>query len=428
VLRAGPRAPRLLQRRSPDAKLVAARSVAIRKPPPSSIIHRTVRSLIVMQRSTLAVRAFIALMLLVPAAFCTAGEIMKQDFGKTAGGQAVHAYTLKNASGMTVRLLTRGATIAAIEAPDRDGKLADVVFGFDDVAGYESDGNQYFGCVAGRYANRIAKARFTLDGKEYKLFANDGPNHLHGGDGRSFDKVVWQAEPDESKNAVTFAYSSPDGEEGYPGKLDAKVTYTLSDDNALQIEYVATTNKPTVLNLTNHAYFNLGGAGSPTVNDHVLTLNADRYTPVDETLITTGELAPVEGTPLDFRAPHKIGERVDQLTATSAKGYDHNFVINRAGAAAGELVQAALLEDPATGRTLTVHTDQPGVQFYGGNFLKNQRGKGGKTYAHRSACCLETQVYPDSPNKQGQEGWSNCVLKPGETYKHTCVFAFGVKK
>jgi aldose 1-epimerase len=352
------------------------------------------------------------------------------EFGKTADGTKVDMYTLKNSKGMVVRLLSRGATVQSIEVPDKTGAMADVVFGFDDVAGYESDGNQYFGAVVGRYGNRIAKGRFTLDGHEYQLFTNDGPNHLHGGDGRSFDKVVWKGEASEAGGvpSVTFTHESPDGEEGYPGKLIAKVTYTLTDDNELKIDYTATTDKATVLNLTNHAYFNLGGAGSPTINDHVITINADSYTPVDDTLITTGEIAPVEGTPLDFRKPTRIGDRVDQLTATSAKGYDHNFVINRGDAAAGALVKAAELFDPATGRTLTVLTDQPGVQFYGGNFLKGQKGKGGKTYAHRSACCLETQVFPDSPNKQGKEGWKSCVLKPGETYKHACVYAFGVKK
>jgi aldose 1-epimerase len=355
---------------------------------------------------------------------------VEDSFGKTADGKPVIMFHVTNPSGATARLISRGAALTGFDAPDREGKMADVLLGFDDVAGYESDGNQYFGPVVGRYGNRIAKGRFTLGGKAYKLFTNDGANHLHGGNGRSLDKVVWEAAPIEKEGArgVQFTYTSPDGEEGYPGTLKVNVTYMLDDKNALHIYYAATTDKPTVLNLTNHAYFNLGGAGSPTVNDHVLKLNADKYTPVDEGLITTGEVASVEGTPLDFRTPTKIGERVDQLTATSTKGYDHNFVINRGDAAAGELVEAAVLEDPASGRTLTVSTDQPGVQFYGGNFLKGQKGKGGKTYAHRSACCLETQVFPDSPNKQDVEGWPNCVLRPGETYQHTCVYAFGVKK
>jgi aldose 1-epimerase len=371
----------------------------------------------------------VALLAALTVNICEA-EVVKKDFGKTADGKPVHMYHVTNANGVTARLMTRGATLTGMDVPDRNGNMADVLFGFDDVAGYESDGNQYFGPIVGRYGNRIAKGRFTLDGKEYQLFTNDGGNHLHGGNGRSLDKVVWDAEPfeGEGKRGVKFTYVSPDGEEGYPGELTTTVTYTLDDNNALRIDYSATTDKPTVLNLTNHAYFNLGGAGSPTVNDHVLKLNADHYTPVDGGLITTGAIAPVEGTPLDFREPRKIGERVDELTATSTKGYDHNFVINRGDAAKGELVEAAVLVDPASGRMLTVSTDQPGVQFYGGNFLKNQKGKGGKIYPHRSACCLETQVFPDSPNKQDVENWTNCVLKPDEEYKHACVYAFGVKE
>ena len=368
------------------------------------------------------------------AIFCggsAVADIQESDFGKTADGTPVKLFTLKNAKGMTVRLMSRGATLVGIDVPDKDGAMADVLFGFDDVAGYEdADRNQYFGCTTGRYANRIGKGKFTLDGHQYQLFTNDGPNHLHGGDGRSLDKVVWEGKAAEGagEQSVTFTYTSPDGEEGYPGALASTVKFTLNDANEVWIEYTATTDKPTVINLTNHAYFNLGGAGSPTINDHVIMINADRYTPVDDTLITTGELAPVEGTPLDFRKATRIGDRVDQLTATSAKGYDHNFVINRGDDDNGALVKAAELVDPASGRMLTVLTDQPGVQFYGGNFLKGQAGKGGKTYAHRSGCCLETQVFPDSPNKQGKEGWPSCVLRPGETYKHVCVYAFGVKK
>ncbi|RIK88157.1 MAG: galactose-1-epimerase [Planctomycetota bacterium] len=369
------------------------------------------------------------------AAFSTiahraAAVIPVEGFGQTKDGSQVKLWTLNSKGGLTVRLMNRGAAIVSIEVPDRDGKKADVALGFDDVAGYESPDNQYFGTIVGRYGNRIAGGKFQLDGKQYQLFTNDGPNHLHGGDGRSLDKIVWQAEPFESggQQGVTFSYTSPDGEEGYPGNLKMTVKYTVSNKNEIRIEYAATTDKPTVLNLTNHAYFNLAGHGSPTINEHVLRLNADRYTPVDETLIPTGELAPVADTPLDFRQPTAIGKRVDELTATSAKGYDHNFVLNRDGAAAGELVEAAVLVDPKSGRTLTVLTDQPGVQFYGGNFLKGQAGKQGKTYAHRSACCLETQVFPDSPNNQGKEGWPNCVLRPGETYKHTCVYAFGTAR
>lgn len=356
--------------------------------------------------------------------------VTETDFGKTKDGVQVKKFELTNKNGMKVRLSSRGAALIGVDVPDRDGKVADVVFGFDDIAGYESDANDYFGCTTGRYANRIAKAKFTLDGKEYKLAANNGVNHLHGGKTESLDKVVWHGTiiDKDGVSGVEFAYTSPDGQEGYPGKQAMTVTYTLNDKNELRIDYSAKSDKPTVINLTNHAYFNLGGAGSPTINDHILKLNADKYTPVDDTLITTGELAPVEGTPLDFRTPTAIGKRVDELTDTSALGYDHNFVINRGDAGEGELVEAAKLVDPKSGRTLTVVTDQPGIQFYGGNFLKGNKGKGGKTYGHRSACCLETQVFPDSPNKQGLEGWTDCVLRPGDEYTHTCIYAFGVEK
>jgi aldose 1-epimerase len=379
----------------------------------------------------------LALILSLAAARPAAAHVHAFDFGKTADGTKVRVYHVKSNAGMEVRIMTRGATLVGVDAPGRDGKTADVVFGFDDVSGFESKDNGYFGATVGRYANRIAGGKFTLDGKEYQLAKNDGPNHLHGGGARSLDKVVWKAvrfpkiedeKPTDTERGVKFWYTSPDGEEGYPGNLKMTVVYTLNDKNELKIEYTATTDKPTIINLTNHAYFNLAGHGSPTINDHVLTLNADRYTPVDETLIPTGELAPVDGTPLDFRQPTAIGKRVDELTATSAKGYDHNFVLNREGASDGELVKAAELVDPASGRKLTVLTDQPGVQFYGGNFLNGAKGKDGKTYAHRSGCCLETQVFPDSPNHQGEPGWPNCVLRPGETYKHTCVYAFGVEK
>jgi aldose 1-epimerase len=369
-----------------------------------------------------------AMSTLLMATYSANAGVRANDFGKTADGTSVQVYHVTNSGGMEIRLLSRGATLAGVDIPDGDKKV-DVVFGFDDVAGYESEGNMYFGCTTGRYANRIGAGKFTLDGKDYQLFKNDGPNHLHGGNGRSLDKVVWTGEPFEGngEQGVKFSYTSPDGEESYPGALAMTVTYTLTDKNEIRIEYSATTDKPTVLNLTNHAYFNLAGAGSPTINDHVLTLNCSKYTPVDDTLITTGKVESVEGTPLDFRTPTEIGKRVDELTDTSAKGYDHNFLIDRGDAGAGELVKAAELVDPASGRTLTVYTDQPGIQFYGGNFLNGGKGKNGQTYAHRSAACLETQVFPDSPNKQGVEGWTNCVLRPGETYKHTCVYAFGKK-
>jgi aldose 1-epimerase len=357
------------------------------------------------------------------------GKVDAEDFGSTADGKAVQAFRLANPAGMEVRLSTLGAAVVGIKVPDRAGKLADVTFGFDAAAGYSSAENQYFGCIAGRYANRIAAGRFSLDGQEYQLATNDKTNHLHGGAKRSLDKVIWSAHPFEKPAArgVKFLYESPDGEEGYPGTLTISVTYTLTDDNKLRIEYAASTDKPTVVNLTNHSYFNLAGQGSPTINDHVLTIFADRYTPVDEGLITTGELALVAGTPLDFTKPTPIGERVAQLDDKPGKGYDHNWVLNRSEVDGEGLAKAAELVDPASGRMLTVLTDQPGLQFYGGNFLHGQKGKGGAVYAYRSGCCLETQHYPDSPNKQGREGWPSVVLRPGETYKHVCVYAFGVK-
>ena len=381
-----------------------------------------------MQRSVmLRVVVAFALCFTVTSAFA---KVVESDFGKTKDGVDVKKFELTNKNGMKIRLISRGATLIGVDVPDRDGKVADVVFGFDDVAGYESKDNGYFGVTAGRYANRIAKGKFTIDGKEYQLATNDGPNHLHGGVEESLDKVVWQGKPFEKngESGVVFSYTSPDGQEGYPGEQAMTVTYTLTNNNEVRIDYTAKSDKPTVINLTNHSYFNLGGQGSPTISDHILKVNADRYTPVDATLITTGELAPVEGTPLDFRQPTAIGKRVDQLTETSAKGYDHNFVLNRGDAAEGELIEAAKLVDPKSGRTLTVMTDQPGIQFYGGNFLDGAKGKAGKTYAHRSACCLETQVFPDSPNKQEVEEWTDCVLRPGEEYTHTCVYAFSVEK
>lgn len=342
------------------------------------------------------------------------------NFGKTADGTPVELYTLKNASGMVAKVMTLGATLTELHVPDKKGKLADVVLGFDTVAGYQSDDNQYFGCTTGRVANRIAKGKFTLDGKEYKLAVNNGPNHLHGGSKRSLDKVVWKAVQVEETNndfSVSFTYTSPDGEEGYPGKLFLSVTYTLTSKNQLRISYTATTDKPTPVNLCNHSYFNLAGAGSPTIIDHELLIAADKYTPTDDTLIPTGKIGPVTGTPLDFNKSTKIGARIEDLTKTPYLGYDHNYIL----AKQDEKTPAAKLRDPSSGRVLTVYTDQPGIQVYSGNFLKGQKGKGGKVYNHRSALCLETQHFPDSVN---QPEFPSTVLKPGQTYKHTCVYAF----
>lgn len=344
-------------------------------------------------------------------------------FGKTADGKTVHEYSLKNKNGMKAVVITRGATLTQLHVLDKDGKLADVVLGWDDVAGYESEDNQYFGCTAGRVCNRIAKGKFTLDGKEYSLAINNDPNHLHGGVKRSLDKVVWRAKAVDTKQGpgIRFNYISPDGEEGYPGKLNVSVTYVLTDNNRLIIRYSAKTDKATPVNLTHHSYWNLSGQGSDTVLKHELMLNADKYTPTDDTLIPNGKIESVDGTVLDFRKFQVIGNRIEKLTDTAALGYDHNFVINR-----GEkkLALAARLKDPASGRIMSVLTDQPGIQFYSGNFLKGQQGKGGKMYQHRSAICLETQHYPDSINKPY---FPSVVLKPDETYSHVCVYAFSAE-
>jgi aldose 1-epimerase len=346
-------------------------------------------------------------------------EVSVSDFGKTADGTPVKAFTITNSKGIKVKLISRGAALAQWIVPDKNGKPTDVVFGFDGVAGYESPANQFFGVIAGRVANRIAGGKFTIDGHEYTLAKNEPTNTLHGGIKRSLDKVVWHGEPFESKagQGVVFTYTSPDGEEGFPGNLAIKVTYTLTDKDELRIDYEATTDKATPVNITNHAYFNLAGAGSPTINDHELMLNADSYTPVDDALIPTGEIAPVAGTPFDFRQFHKIGERVDQLDDKPGKGYDHNFVLNQK--APGVLTLAAKVRDPKSGRVLTVSTTEPGVQFYGGNFLKGDKGKDNEVYAHRSGFCLETQHFPNSVN---EPKFPSIVLRPGEKYTHTCVY------
>jgi len=347
-------------------------------------------------------------------------DVTSANFGKTADGSPVEVWTLKNKHGMVARIMTLGATLTELHVPDKKGKTADVVLGFDDVAGYQSDANQYFGCTTGRVANRIAKGKFTLDGKDYTLAVNNGPHHLHGGTKRSLDKVVWKATALKGANGVAFQYDSPDGEEGYPGKLALKVTYTLTDANEVRIDYTGTTDKATPVNLTNHSYFNLSGAGSPTVLDHELTVAADRYTPSDDLLIPTGKLAPVAGTPLDFAKFTRIGDRIEKYTKTGYLGYDHNLVLTKPDVK----VPAAKLRDPASGRVLTVYTDQPAVQIYSSNFLKGQKGKGGKEYKHRSALCLETQHFPDSVN---QPDFPSIILKPGQTYKHTCVYAFSAE-
>jgi aldose 1-epimerase len=357
----------------------------------------------------------------VPAA--QAG-VLRSSFGKTAAGEEVALYTLTNARGVEVRTIARGATIVSIRVPDRAGTLADVTLGFDTLAGYESDGNPFFGNVVGRYANRIGGSAFTLDGKKYPLAANDGPNHLHGGR-RGFDEYVWTGEEVSRDGAagVRWTMVSPDGDEGYPGRLQTSVTYLLTPKDELVVEYEATTDKPTVVNLTQHAYFNLGGEGSGSIADHVLQVHAARYTPVAAGLIPTGAIAPVAGTPLDFTKPERIGARIDagHEQMKLGNGYDHNFVLDRKG---DGLVHALSVFDPKTGRAMDVHTTEPGLQVYTANWL-DVAGKGGKQYGRRHAVCFETQHYPDSPNKPE---FPSTVLRPGETYRSKTVFAFSVRK
>jgi aldose 1-epimerase len=305
-----------------------------------------------------------------------------------------------------------------MHVPDRTGRLGDVTLGFDNLQSY-LDGHPYFGATVGRYANRIAQGRFTLDGRTYVLATNDGPNHLHGGV-RGFDKVIWRAEVLAGTGAaVRFTYTSPDGEEGYPGTLTAAVTYTLTEDNELRLDYLATTSQATVVNLTNHAYWNLAGTGN--ILDHVLQIAADRYTPVDDTLIPTGAIDPVRGTPMDFTRPLPIGSRIRQLT-NEPQGYDHNYVLDSRG---GDLALAARVEEPTTGRVLEIHTTEPGIQFYSGNFLDGTlTGKGGVVYQQYDGFCLETQHFPDSPNRPN---FPSVILRPGQIYTQTTIHKFSTR-
>ena len=350
--------------------------------------------------------------------------VTRTPFGKTRDGKTVEIYTLTNAHGVQMRVITYGGIITSLKLPDRSGRLGDIVLGFDTLDGYLKD-PPYFGAVIGRYGNRIAKGQFTLDGKTFKLATNNGPNHLHGGV-KGFDKVVWNAVPGTDANGVSVALSrtSPDGEEGYPGNLQATVRYTLTDKNELAIDYRATADKATPVNLTQHSYFNLADDSSDILG-HELTIRAGRYTPVDATLIPTGEMAAVEGTPFDFRKATTIGARIatENAQLKNGGGYDHNWVLDRSG---GGLQPAARLVDPKSGRTLEVATTEPGLQFYSGNFLDGTlTGKGGRLYGRRAGFCLETQHYPDSPN---HSNFPSTILKPGQTYSSQTVFAFGVQK
>jgi len=356
----------------------------------------------------------------------SAGSMEWRPFG-TVDGQEVELFTFTNANGIQVSITNYGGIVTSILAPDRNGELADIALGYDRAEDYLA-GHPYFGSITGRYANRIAKGTFTLQGHEYGLAINNDPNHLHGGV-EGFDKKIWKPRLVRNRLGPTLVlqYLSPDGEEGYPGNLDVEVTYTLTEDNALRIAYEATTDAPTVVNLTNHTYFNLAGEGSgETILNHELKILASRYTPVDETLIPTG-IAPVEGTPLDFRTLTPIGKRIesDHPQLEFGLGYDHNFVIQTERSETPQL--AAVVREPDSGRTLKVLTTEPGLQFYTGNFLDGSNvGKSGKPYEHRTGFCLEAQIFPDSPNPEGKgPGYTSAVLEPGETYRQVTVYRFG---
>jgi aldose 1-epimerase len=347
----------------------------------------------------------------------------RQTYGKMPDGAEVYLYTLTNANGMQARIITYGGTVVSLTAPDRNGKYADVVLGMDDLAGYMK-ATAFFGALIGRYGNRIGHAQFSLDGNTYKLPANDNGNMLHGGPA-GFDKRVWSAMPGSSADGQTLelTYVSKDGEAGFPGTLTSKVVYTLTAKNELKIDYSATTDKPTVVNLTNHSYFNLAGQGESDILGHEVMIDADRYTPVDDHLIPTGELRPVAGTPFDFTKPTAIGARIEanDEQIRFGKGYDHNWVLNKA---AGGLTKAAEVHEAKSGRVMEVWTTEPALQFYTGNFLDGTLKGKGKTYIRRGAFCMETQHYPDSPNKPA---FPSTELKPGETYRTTTLYRFSAR-
>ena len=350
--------------------------------------------------------------------------IEKKLFGKLSDGSEIFAYTLKNQNGMTAEIINYGAIVVSLTAPDRNGKFEDIVLGYDNIDSYVKD-NNYFGAIVGRYGNRIGKGKFMLEGKDYQLTINNGENHLHGGKA-GFSKKVWSAEPIESANdpALRLTYVSKDGEEGYPGTVTITVVYTLTKNNELKIEYTGTTDKTTIFNPTHHSYFNLSGNMNTTILDHELWINADKITPVDNSLITTGEFADVANTPMDFRSPKKVGKEInaDFEQLKFGLGYDHNWVINGYNKKANKI---ASLYEAGSGRFMEVYSNQPGVQFYSGNFLDGTAtGKKGVKYQHRSALCLEAQCFPDSPNKPQ---FPSVILKPGEVYQQTTIYKFSTK-
>ncbi|MFY0255053.1 aldose epimerase family protein [Chitinophaga sp. 30R24] len=345
-----------------------------------------------------------------------ATEIAPRSFGQS-DGQEVLQYTLKNSNGMEVKILNYGGIITDIITPDKQGQKGNVVLSYDSLSGYQQQGQPYFGALIGRYANRIANAKFKLDGKEYTLASNDHGNTLHGGL-KGFDKVVWAAKPD-GNSSLELVYNSKDGEEGYPGNLQATVVYTITPDNALEIVYKATADKPTPVNLTNHSYFNLSAGKDNTILGHELLLKARRYTPVNDKLIPTGKLEPVKGTPMDFTNAKKIGAEIDKVKG----GYDHNFALDKKE---GELANVATLYDPSSGRVMDVFTTQPGIQLYTGNFLDGTLAntRNGQKYMQHAALCLETQHFPDSPN---QPSFPDVILQPGETFSQITMYKFSVK-
>ena len=349
-------------------------------------------------------------------------EMQKEDYGTTSDGEKVAQYTLTNENGMEVKIITYGGRITSLKAPNKNDEFENVVLGFDSLEQYTKD-NPFFGALIGRFGNRIANGKFTLDGEEYTLAQNDGQNHLHGGE-KGFDKVVWTVD-DASANSLSLSYISEDMEEGYPGTLETTVVYTLTDDNALEVDYNATTDKKTVLNLTQHAYFNLSGDFSETILDHKIEINADEFLPVNETLIPTGELKDVAGTPFDFREAKTVEQHIEGKNEQleRGQGYDHCWVLNEQDSG---MRFAASAYHEESGRMLEVHTNEPGIQFYSGNFLDGTlpQADGEGNYGHRSGFCLETQHYPDSPN---QEGFPSVVLEPGETYSSKTSFKFSVK-
>lgn len=358
-----------------------------------------------------------------------AASVTSQVWGKTSAGEDVQLFVLTNQNGMEARITNYGGIIVSLKVPDKAEKLADVVLGFDTLEPYLGK-HPHFGCLTGRYANRIAGAAFEIDGVQYDVTANSGKNHIHGGK-EAFDKKLWQAKILEGENAVELSYTSADGEEGFPGKLDCKVTYRLSENNALSIEYRAETDKPTVVNLTNHSYFNLAGEGSGDILDHELMIPAETYTATDDELIPTGEIASVLDTPLDFTTPHRIGERIaaNFKPLMQGKGYDHNYIIPQPTSGFGmgsgpSLPLAARVKDPKSGRIMEVMTSDPAVQLYTGNHLKSVKGKGGHVYEARHGFCLETQKYPDSPNKPQ---FPSAVVRPGEPYLHITIFKFSAE-